>query len=104
MNPILLPGHADLIEALVPLLEGVSRDYSANLVIFPGKRPAHFLRKALARKTGGSLIPPATLSMDEFVDWVYDQEKSRPRKRLEALDAVAILYELHSPSGVTHGP
>jgi len=39
--------------------------------------------------------------MDEFVDWVFEKGrkgrrgKNRPRKRLEALDAVAILYDLH---------
>ena len=98
MKPILLPARKDLIEALLPLLHGVGKDYSSNLVIFPGKRPAHFLRKALAKKIQGSLIPPVILSMDEFVDWVYEtgeKGKNRPKKRLEALDAVAILYDLH---------
>ena len=98
MKPLLLRIQQDLIEALLPLLQGIGKDYSSNLVIFPGKRPAHFLRKALAQKIQGSFIPPVILSMDEFVDSVYDHEKSRPKKRLEAIDAVAVLYDLQRRS------
>ncbi len=98
MKPLLLRIQQDLIETLLPLLQGVGKDYSSNLVIFPGKRPAHFLRKALAQKIRGSFIPPVILSMDEFVDSVYEHEKSRPKKRLEAIDAVAVLYDLQRRS------
>jgi CRISPR/Cas system-associated exonuclease Cas4 (RecB family) len=90
----LLPAGTNLIEALLPLLNGAEKDYSSNLVVFPGKRPAHFVRKALAEKIRSSFVPPAILSMDEFVDSVYGKKAGRPRKRLEAIDAVAILYDV----------
>jgi hypothetical protein len=98
LKPLRLRIQQDLIEALVPLLQGMGKDYSSNLIVFPGKRPAHFLRKALAQKIRGSFIPPVILSMDEFVDSVYEHEKSRPKKRLEAIDAVAVLYDLQRRS------
>ncbi|MDQ7788180.1 MAG: hypothetical protein RDU01_11290, partial [Thermodesulfovibrionales bacterium] len=59
---------SNLIEEIVPDLIREGYDYSANLVMFPGKRPAHFLRKTLAERMRGSIIPPCILSMDEFID------------------------------------
>ena len=39
-----------------------------NIVVFPGKRPAHFLRKFLAGKKGAALRAPVITSMDGFID------------------------------------
>ncbi len=39
-----------------------------NLVIFPGKRPAHFLRKYIADKKGAASAAPRITSMDGFID------------------------------------
>ena len=100
---MILPARENLIEALLALLKGTERDYSTNLVVFPGKRPAHFLRKALAEKVRASFIPPAILSMDEFVNWVYEKKEGVPQKRLEAIDAVAILYDLQRKAPKTLG-
>ncbi len=94
LKTIFLGAKENLIEALLTLLRGTGKDYSSNLVVFPGKRPAHFLRKALAEKIRGSFIPPAILSMDEFIDSIYEKIEDRPGKRLESVDAVAILYDL----------
>lgn len=69
------------------------RDYSSNLVVFPGRRPSHFLRKALAQQMKGSFIPPVIYSMDEFVDHLYEEKLSG--RKLESLDAVSLLYHLH---------
>jgi len=89
---IIKPGQ-NLIEEIIPHLESSGRDYSSNLVVFPGKRPSHFLRKALAQKIKGSFIPPVIFSMDEFVDHMY--ESLQTKKKIETIDAVVILYELH---------
>lgn len=70
-------------------------DYSSHLIVFPGKRPSHFLRKALAVHAGGSIIPPVILSVDEFVDMLYAKDVDAPGLKLEAIDAVAILYRIH---------
>ena len=83
------------MEAILPHLKGVGRDYSSNLVVFPGKRPSHFLRKSLAKEVRGSFIPPVILSMDEFIDFVYELKEVRRKTKLETIDAIALLYELH---------
>jgi ATP-dependent helicase/nuclease subunit B len=89
---IIEPGQ-NLIEEILPHLKSRGGDYSPNLVVFPGKRPSHFLRKALAHKIKGSFIPPVVFSMDEFVDHLY--ESMQTRKKIETIDAVVILYEIH---------
>jgi ATP-dependent helicase/nuclease subunit B len=89
---IIEPGQ-NLIEEIIPHLQARGKDYSSNLVVFPGKRPSHFLRKALARKTNGSFIPPVVFSVDECVDHIY--ENMQTRKKIETIDAVVILYEIH---------
>jgi CRISPR/Cas system-associated exonuclease Cas4 (RecB family) len=82
-----------MIEEILPHLKAGGKDYSSNLVVFPGKRPSHFLRKALAQKIKNSFIPPVIYSMDEFVDHRY--ESLQTRKKIETIDAVVILYEIH---------
>jgi ATP-dependent helicase/nuclease subunit B len=93
VKALLLSPRQDLIQEIIPLLEGSDRDYSENIVVFPGRRPGHFLRKALARKIGTSFVPPAIFSMDEFVDAIYEQIGAS--RRLETIDAVSILYGVH---------
>jgi ATP-dependent helicase/nuclease subunit B len=90
---LLLPPRQSIIEEIVPCLSGGERDYSGNTVVFPGRRPAHFLRKALARKVGSGFIPPVIFSMDEFVDCIYEQTASS--RKLETIDAVSVLYGIH---------
>lgn len=62
-----------------------------NIVVFPGKRPAHFLRKYLAEKTGAQ-ASPKIFSMDDFVDFI----SSGPGISIPAassLDLAALLYD-----------
>ncbi|RPJ11804.1 MAG: PD-(D/E)XK nuclease family protein [Deltaproteobacteria bacterium] len=103
MKTVILGESGNLIEALLPLLKREERDYSGNLVVFPGRRPAHFLRKALAEQVKASFVPPSILSMDEFVDSIYEKMENQPRKRLESSDAVAILYALQKKAPKTLG-
>ncbi len=79
-------------------LIGLERDYSSNLVIFPGKRPSHFLRKVLAGKEQSSFLPPLILSMDEFIDHVHDESLGLGGRKLESIDAISILYSIHAAS------
>ena len=106
MNVVVLPHGTNLIETVISYImdtavkprydTGNARDYLSSLVVFPGKRPSHFLRASLAKKIGGSFIPPVTFSIDEFVDATY--EKFHTLKNLETIDAVALLYEIHQGS------
>jgi len=61
--------------------------------VFPGKRPAHFLRKIIAGRAGGSFIPPVILSIDEFIDQSFSSIDDR--RKIDPLDAVALLYDIH---------
>jgi hypothetical protein len=70
-------------------------DFSGNLVVFPGKRPAHFLRKVIARSVGRSFIPPVIWSIEELVDHVFEAAGPSNTTRIETIDAVAFLFEMH---------
>jgi CRISPR/Cas system-associated exonuclease Cas4 (RecB family) len=94
---LISPSHP-LIEEIVSHLSGADKDYSSSLVVFPGKRPSHFLRKALAEKEGSSFLPPRIFSMDEFVDTIDGESLGHRKRKLEPIDAVAILYEIHRTS------
>ncbi len=94
MNSALVIGQQEnLIERTAGLLSPPRKDYSHNLVVFPGRRPAHFLRRELAHKGTGSFIPPLILSMDGFMDYVT--EAVHPVRNVEIVDAIAILYKIH---------
>ena len=62
-----------------------------NIVVFPGKRPAHFLRKLLAEKTGAH-ASPKIFSMDDFVDFVSTGSGVN-RPVASSLDLAALLYD-----------
>lgn len=93
MKVQLISPRKSLIEEIIPNLEMSERDYSSNLIVFPGRRPGHFLRKALAHKMQGSFVPPVIFSMDEFIDHLC--EHKLPGRKLEGIDAVALLYDIH---------
>jgi ATP-dependent helicase/nuclease subunit B len=93
VNVLLIPPGRSLMEEIIPKLIRLERDYSTNLVVFPGKRPSHFLRKALAREIKASFVPPVVLSIDEFVDHLC--EKIIRGRKLESIDAVTLLYNIH---------
>ncbi len=98
MNVLLIPSPENLIEKVEGHLIGIEKDYSSSLVIFPGKRPSHFLRKVLADREKSSFIPPLILSMDEFIEHVHDEFLGLGGRKLEAIDAISILYAIHAAS------
>ena len=71
------------------------KDYSRQWVIFPEKRPAYYLRKALAERERTSFIPPLLDSMDGFVSRVFEDRLGIGDKLIDPLDAVALLFDIH---------
>ena len=98
MNVLLISLSENLIEKVAVHLIGIGKDYSSNLVIFPGKRPSHFLRKILAEKEKSSFMPPLILSIDEFIEHVHDESLGLGGRKIEAIDAISILYSIHASS------
>ncbi len=91
----LFKGRHDLIEEILATIDPGVNDFSNLLVVFPGKRPPHFLRKELARKAGKPVIPPVTYSMDTFIDDLYYNRLNRTSKLFGGLDAVSLLHDLY---------
>ncbi len=63
-----------------------------TLILFPGKRPALFLNKLLAKKWQTAFIPPQIFSQDEFIDTWFERYFSE--RKIEAIDAIPIIYRL----------
>ena len=76
-----------------------AKDYSGQWVVFPEKRPAYYLRKALAERERTSFIPPLLDSMDGFVSRVYEERLGIGGRLIDPLDAVALLFEIHRQEG-----
>jgi ATP-dependent helicase/nuclease subunit B len=98
MNVLFISSSENLVEKVAEHLVGIERDYSSSLVVFPGKRPSHFLRKVLADKEKSSFIPPVIFSIDELIEHVYDESLGLGGRKLEAIDAISILYGIHAAS------
>lgn len=62
------------------------------VVVFQGKRPAHFLRKYLAEKKGSAMRAPAILSMDGFLDLAAEELGIKGREA-SRLDLAWLLYD-----------
>jgi len=97
VKTLIIPASGSLIEEVVRQLGDMGRDYSSAVVVFPGKRPSHFIRKSLAAKIKDGFIPPGIFSMDEFVDSL--PMAGDPGRKLETIDAVSILYRIHVQAG-----
>ena len=95
MNAVLVPSGSDLIRYLASGLDLEATDLSDCLVVFPGRRPGHFLRRALAEGRTSGFVPPHIVSIDELVDELYEARRGKPEPSLESIDAVAVLYDIH---------
>jgi len=67
LNITIIDPKAGLVEKAGELLLSAGA-LENNVVVFPGKRPGHFLRKYLAEKKGAALRAPVITSMDGFID------------------------------------
>lgn len=84
----------DMIAEVVRLLQPRSDDLDRCLAVFPGKRPAHFVRKRIAEeRTTGYLAPPV-ISYDELIE-MLTRRLGIAGPALDPLDAAALLFEIH---------
>ncbi len=75
------------------------KDLSEYLVVFPGKRPSHYLKLALARKIGTAYRPPVIMSIEEFIDYAYERVLSEQGRRCSALEGIKVLYDVVNATG-----
>ncbi len=68
-----------------------AKELADNIVVFPGKRPAHFLRRYLAEKRGGALRGPVITAMDGFIDLAAG-ELGIKGTEASSLDLAEVLY------------
>jgi len=85
----------NLIWMVAEYLRPGGGDYSNSIVVFPGKRPGHFLRRLLTERAGTSIIPPRIFSVDHFVEFLLRDRLGIHTKAIEAVDAIAILHSVH---------
>ncbi len=96
---ILIDKGGDLIGLIEQTLLSSKGDLSRCLVIFPGRRPGHFLRKALAKSLGTAFAAPAYYSIDDWVEQTY-HELGYSDIPLMDVDGVGLLYKLHQRKGM----
>ena len=74
------------------LLAGGVEGAKDHIVVFPGKRPSHFLLKYLGDKLGAAFEPPEIFSMDGFIDHLAKRSGVKSPE-ISSLDAVGVLYD-----------
>ncbi len=71
----------------------INKDFSKYAVIFPGKRPALYLRKIISDKINSSYYPPLMFSINEFIKFIAEKARGI-RKEVSSIDAVWFLYNI----------
>ena len=93
MRPLYsIPFGADFIGELASLILKDGFPLHETAIVFPGKRPALYLRRALAERIGKPFYGPAFFSMETFIDHIA--KKASPASTdIEHNDAVWLLYQ-----------
>ncbi|MBI5215089.1 MAG: PD-(D/E)XK nuclease family protein [Ignavibacteriae bacterium] len=95
-NVTILSPEVGLLEEILSRLNSDERDYSNTIIVFPGKRPAHVLRKMMAERHQSSYIPPRIFSFETFIGFLHRELLGIHTKKLETADALSFLYDVHS--------
>ncbi len=98
-----LSAGEDLLQCVLGKLPADPAELSRTLCVFSGKRPAFFLRKALAERLGRSFLPPWSMTMESLVDTMYRDELGRRDVEVGELDALAVLFNMHRASQARFG-
>ena len=99
---VLSPGEP-LLESVLDKLPGDPAEFPQTLCVFSGKRPAFFLRKAIAERLGRSFIPPGFMTMESLVDMMYRDELGQQDVEVGELDALAVLFSMHRSAQARFG-
>jgi ATP-dependent helicase/nuclease subunit B len=91
----IIPSGNDLIDEVASCVPAEAIDARRIAIVFPGKRPGHFLLRAIARRLGRIFIPPRIMSIDELVDVLHGQIRNGNEVPMSTLDAVSILFDIH---------
>jgi hypothetical protein len=96
MNVELLAPGDDLVAALAETVAARHAERGGMddvLVLLPGKRIGHFLRRELARRVGAAFAPPRIATLGELVDELFDRWNAGGLPMARPIDAVALLHD-----------
>jgi ATP-dependent helicase/nuclease subunit B len=109
VNVELLEAGADLVPAIADRIvdrAGGRDSFDDALVLLPGKRIGHFLRRELARRIGAAFAPPRIVTLAELVDELFDRWSRGNLPVARPIDAVALLHDVQRaaerPLGAGH--
>jgi len=88
-----IPFGADFVEELKKLIIHDQKPLSHKAIVFSGKRPSLYLKKALAEGRDQPFYPPDCYSVAEFIDYIT-RKKYYDYIDLEYTDAVWFLYQV----------
>ncbi len=90
---LILPLSSSLVSQVADMLlkdHPDAKDLSETACIFPGKRPALYLRRELAHRLGGAFLPPAIFDVDGFMSYI-----ARMTERCRGLKESDLVTRLH---------
>lgn len=92
-----------LADSLLKEDTGDIADFSSVVVVFPGKRPQFYLRKALTSRIKKTFFPPQIFSIEEFIQ--YLAKKSAPQgsyQPISLIDASFLIYKIIQDLNLTY--
>jgi len=96
MKHMLLSPGIDMVSTIGDIILKDPGTLKDHIVVFPGKRPIHFLRKYLADKLQTSYLPPYVFSMDGFIDYLYEDHFHHTEPKMAEIDCIPILFALNN--------
>ncbi|AEE14647.1 hypothetical protein Thena_1018 [Thermodesulfobium narugense DSM 14796] len=89
---IWLKEDSDLIDEIVNCIASnlISEEY---IVIFPNRRAIHYFYSKIAKRIRTASKIPATYSIDDFVDYIYERKINVYRK-INIIESIDIIYML----------
>lgn len=89
---ISLPAHKDIQDVVADILLRSGPDLSMNIVVYPGRRPAQYLRMKLLEKLKGPFVPPKIYSIDDLI--LYLHELIFGERPIDSFEAILLIYKI----------